>query len=258
MTTNLSLVSTASNPLHQRSLLKSFISNFTSDTFFSEIVSIALYPADFGNSSSLLRSESIVEYIRSFLKDITQTVQKHNFTNQQQIKKQAGLVSSILTIRESSPAIMTYDNIYQYVVPPDLAGKKIINTAIQNKIVTLESFKENLNNIINIINAYNEIKSISSNLLLYDYLADSVEQSTHSIFESIKSYRDLVISSYNDLSKLQVLNKIDKASDYYVLKNKASTKSLSRSLVDYISDSYSFFKTGYELFDRYVDGFESA
>ena len=92
--TSLSLVSQPQNPTQQRSLLKSFISNFTSDIFFSDIVSVALYPADFGNSSGILQSQSIIEYIRSFLKDITQIVQKHNFSNQQQIKKQAGMVSS--------------------------------------------------------------------------------------------------------------------------------------------------------------------
>lgn len=256
--TSLSLVSSPTqNPLQQKSLLKSFIANFTSDTFFADIVSVALYPADFGTSNSILKSESIIEYIRSFLKDISQTVQKHNFATQQQVKKQAGMVSSILAIRESA-APMTYETVYQYITPPDLAGKKIISTAIQNKIANVENFKENLNNIIKIINAYHELKSISSNLLLYDYLVDSVDQSQHSIFESMKSYRDLVISSYNDLSKLQILSKIDKSSDYHVLRDKESTHSLSKILSTYISDSYNFYKTGYELIDTCVHGLESS
>jgi len=259
MSTALSLVQPSNIiPQNQKSLLKSFISNFTSESFFSEIVSVALYPADFGNSGSLMRTETIVDYINNFLKDLVQITQKHNFPNQVQIRKQATLVSSILTIRESSPTILSYDNVFQFISPPDLATKKIINDAIQDKIKTPEIFKESLSNTRNIMNAYNEIKSISSNLLLYDYLVDSVEQNKQSIFESIKSYRDLVINSYNDLSKLQILNKIDKASDYYILKNKETTNTLSKALVDYISDSYSFFKTGYELFDKYVDGFESA
>lgn len=259
MSTSLQLVNTAQvSTTQQRSLSKSFTSNFITDAFLSELVTIALYPADFGSGSSLMKKESIIEYIKSFLKDLSMTVQKQNFSNQQQIKKQVGMISSILTIRESSSANINYDNIYSYISPPDLAGKKIINTAIQNKIETIEVFKENLSNIINTINCYNEIMSISNNLQLYDHLTDSIEQSTQSVFESIKAYRDLIITSYNDLSKLQILNKIDKQSDYYVLKNKESTKGLSRSLVEYISDSYSFFKTGYELFDKNVDGFESA
>jgi hypothetical protein len=255
----LSLVSTGQAiPQQTKSLLKSFISNFTSDSFFSEIISVALYPADFGGNGSILRSDSIVDYLKTFLKDVIQTTQKHNFTNQTQIRKQAGIVSSILTIRESSATIISYDNVFQHINSSDLAAKKLINTAVQNRISTLEVFKENLNNIINIINAYNEIKSISSNLLLYDYLTDSVEQSNSSIFESIKAYRDLVINSYNDLSKLQILNKIDKQADYYAFKDKKATKNLSKLLVDYISDNYNFFRTGYELFDKYVDGLESA
>lgn len=254
----LTLIQNASNVSNQKSLLKSFISRFTSDEFFSDIISLALFPADFGNSGSLMKSDTIVTYINTFLKDIRETVKRYNFPNQTQINKQSNLVSSILTIRESSPSILSYDTVFK-VVSTDLAGKKIINTAIQNKILNLEIFKDQLSNIINIINSYHEIKSISSNLLLYDTLVDSVESGNQNIFESIKSYRDLVINSYNDLSKLQILNKIEKTSDYYILKNKEeTTQHLSRSLVDYISDSYSFFKTGYELFDNFVDGFESA
>ena len=237
----------------QRSLLKSFIGNFTTDNFFSEIVAVSLYPSDFGNG----KTDSIVDYIRSFLKDITAITQKHNFSNQQQVRKQAAMVASILTIRESG-AVVNYNNVFNYVSVPDLAAKKIINLAIQNKIETMDSFKENLNNVVNIINCYNEIKSISSNLLLYDYLTDSVEQSSNSVFESIKSYRDLVISSYNDLSKLQILNKLDKSSDYHVLKNKETTKQLSKILSNYIATAFNSYKTGYELIDRCVYGLESS
>jgi len=257
----LSLATNTNNlvtPQSQKSLLKSFISNFTSESFFTDITSLALYPADFGSSGNLMKSDSIVDYFKTFLKDVIQTAIKYNFINQVQIRRQAELISSILTVRESAPMIISYDNITQYITPPDLAAKKILQNAISNRLTSLEQFKDGLNNTINIINAYNEIKSISSNLLLYDYLIDSVDQNQKSIFESIKSYRDLVINSYNDLSKLQILNKIDKTTDYYVIKDKQSTKELSKAIVDYVSGSYSFFKTGYELFDKYVDGFESA
>ena len=254
----LSLVGNTTTPVSQKSLLKSFISNFTSETFFAEIVSLVLYPADFGNSATLMKSDSIIDYFRSFLKDIVLTATKYNFSNQIQIRRQTELISSILAVRESTPFVVSYDNISQYINVPDLAAKKVLQTAISNKITSLDNFKEGLSTTINIINAYNEIKSIASNLLLYDYLIDSVDQNTQSIFESIKSYRDLVINSYNDLSKLQILNKIDKATDYYVVKDEKTTKILTNALVDYVSSGYNFFKSGYELFDKHVEGFESA
>ena len=255
----LSLVANGgSQTMSQKSLLKSFISNFTSESFFSDITSLALYPADFGNSGILMKSDSIVDCFRNFLKDIVITTSKYNFTNQIQIKRQTELISSILTVRESTPMVVSYNNIHQYINIPDLAAKRVLSEAINNKITTLDEFKENLNNTINTINAYNEIKSISNNLLLYDYLTDSVDQDTQSVFESIKAYRDLVINSYNDLSKLQILNKLDSSKDYYVIKDEKTTKQLSKALVNYVSEGYNFFKTGYELFDKHVDGFESA
>jgi len=257
--TQLSLASSNNSMVTpQKSLLKAFISNFTSESFFSDIASLALFPADFGNSGTIMNSDSIIDNFKKFLKDVTMTAAKYNFTNQIQIKRQAELITSILTVRESTPIIVSYDNIYQYINTPDLAAKKILNNAISNRITSFEKFKENLATTVNIINTYNEIKSISNNLLLYDYLIDSVDQNSNSIFESIKSYRDLVINSYNDLSKLQTLNKLDKPSDYYVLKDKASTNALSKSLMTYVSSGYNYFKSGYEIFDNNVDGFESA
>jgi len=260
MTSQISLVNSSSPNIvpTQKSLLKSFISNFTSDTFFAEIASLALYPADFSNNSSLVKADSIIEFLKKFLKDITITTSKHNFSNQMQIRRQTELITSILTVRESTPMIVSYDNIHKYINTPDLAAKRILTMAINGKKTSLEQFKEDLGVTINVINAYNELQLISNNLLLYDYLVDSVDQNTQSVFESIKTYRDLVINSYNDLSKLQILNKIDKSADYYVIKDKPSANVLSKSLVEYISDSYNFFKSGYELFDKYVDGFESA
>lgn len=257
LATNLSLVSNnAMVTQNQLSLLKAFVSRFTSDTLFSEIVSIGLFPADFGTTSSLLKKESIIDYIKSFLKDISKTVQLHNFSDQQQVRNKVNLVSSILTVREN--LLVNYDNVFQYITPPDLATKKIINTSIQNRIKNIEEFKESLNTILMTINCYHEVKSVQGNLLLYEHLVNMVENSSHSIFDSIKAYSDLIISSYNDLSKLQVLNKLDKAADYHVLKNKETTHALSKSLSNYVSDSYNFYKSGYSLIDTYVHGLESS
>jgi hypothetical protein len=251
-------VNNPSQSVQQKSLLKSFISNFTSENFFAEIASVSLYPADFGSSGTLMKSDSITNYFKEFLKDLVITTGKYNFTNQTQIRRQTELLTSILNVRESTPMVVSYHNIYQYLNVPDLAAKNVLKLAIDSKIESLEKFKESLNNTLNIINAYNEIKAISSNLLLYDYLTQSVGQSGQSVFESVKDYRDLVINSYNDLSKLQILNKLDNVKDYYILKDEKTTKILAKSLVDYISSSYNFFKTGYKIFDQYVDGFESA
>ena len=75
MSTNLSLAATNSSSqlTPKKSLLKSFISNFTSETFFAEIASIALYPADFGSSGTLMKSDSITNYFKDFLKDLVIT-----------------------------------------------------------------------------------------------------------------------------------------------------------------------------------------
>lgn len=248
----------SNNVDQQKSLLKSFISNFASEQFFTDIVTLALYPADFGSSNIVVKSETIIDSIKSYLKDVVQTCYQYNFVNYQQIKKQSEVVSSILTIRETTPAIVSYDNVHQFANISDLAAKKIINNAIQNKITSLDQFKESLNNIIAIISSYKEVKEITTNLLMFDSLVYEINQNNKTIFESIRSYRDLIINSYNDLSKLNSINNIDSQTDYFILGDKDTQHDMSTYLVDYITNKFSFFKTGYNLFDKYIEGFESS
>lgn len=254
----LALVNNTAVPQQNKSLLKSFISNFASESFFTDIISLALYPADFGSSNTIVKSETIIDSIKFYLKDLTQTCYKIGFPNYQQIKMQAEVVTSILVIRESTPAIVSYDNVHQFINLSNLAAKKIINNAINNKITSLSQFKDSLNNIIAIISSYKEIKEILNNLLMFDILVSDIDSNKNSVFESIRSYRDLIINSYNDLSKLNSINNIDNQMDYFILGDKNTQNDMSNYLVDYITNHYSFFKTGYDLFDKNIEGFESS
>ncbi len=249
--------STPSANLTKRSLLKSFVSNYVSEDFLSLITSVSLYQSDFSSVSSNNKNNTVSSYIKKFLFDATKFIKKYNLANHSVVQKQTSLIVSILNIRETTPDIISYNTVNNYV-NTDLSTKNLINNAINDPVKDSDDFKAKLNLILQTISTYYEVETISNNLLLNDSLIDTIDNNSQNIFDSIKQYRDLIINSYNDLSKLKSLNKLDKAQDYYLLKDKNTVNKLSNDLVQYISEKYSFLNTNYELFDKNISGFESS
>ena len=77
----------------------------------------------------------------------------------------------------------------------------------------------------------------------------------HRVFSD---YKDLVITAYNDLSKLQSLSKAEAVSDHFIITDDASCENLADTLVTYIAKGFSVFKTGFDLFDNVLNGVESS
>lgn len=253
--TNLTIPS--SNIRDQKTLLKAFISTFTSEEFMIDLVRITLYPSEFSVFTSD-KSNSAIDYIHGFLKNLNDVVKKLQLTTSKNIQNQIQVVNSLLTIRESSVSILTYDNVFQHLSTRDLLTTKLIQKSIENKIDDDDSFRKLADSVINIIHAYYEVMSVSSTITLLDNLQESISFNNLAPFEALKNYKDLVIAAYNDLSKLQSLNKAESAIDYFIISDENSCGELANDLVNYISRNYSVFKTGFELFDASIDGVESS
>jgi len=241
----------------QKTLLKAFISTFTSEEFMVDLVRITLHPSEFGVFSSE-RSNSAIDYIKNFLKGLNDIIRKLQLPTSKNIQSQIQVVSSLLTIRESSSNILTYDNVFQHLATRDLVTTKLVQKAIENKLLDEDTFRKLADNVINIIHAYYEVISVSSTITLLDNLQESISYNNLTPFEALKNYKDLVITAYNDLSKLQSLSKAETVADYFIITDENSCDSLANTLVEYISKGFSVFKTGFELFDTVLDGVESA
>ncbi|MFW6219372.1 MAG: DnaB-like helicase C-terminal domain-containing protein [bacterium] len=248
------MVNFNNNINQSRSMLKTFISKFASDELLSSIINLSLYPANFPYSSSI----NIIEYINTFLTNVNKTSQKLNFANYKQIRNHINVTSSILTIRDSG-SIINYDNVLQHMNIQDLSSKKLIEKTIENKIDDDQEFKKLTNEVVNTINAFYEVQSIQGNILKYDVLVDSMNSLDMPIFEFLKRYKDTVIDSFNELSKLTTLNKEDdKVDNTILLKDENSAKSFAKTLVKYFKESYTYYETGFELIDNFIGGFESS
>lgn len=248
------MLSNNTDSMQSRSMLKTFISKFVSGDLLTNIINLSLYPADFPYSSHM----NVVEYIKEFLNNVNKTAYKLNYSNYKQIRAGIDTTISILTIRDSG-TIINYDNVFQHVNVSDLYVKKTIQTAIQNQIKDINEFKYSTNEVLNTIQAFYEVKSIQSNILKYDTLIDSMNASDMPIFEFLKRYKDTVIDSFNELSKLKTLTKEEnRLSNYIILNNKDSSRTLANTLVQYFGENYTHYKTGFHLMDQYIGGLESS
>ena len=233
-------------------LLKGFITKFTSDQFFINLTKLILYPADFGT----IQSSRTVDFIKTFLADIQKIIKFNNFQFSDTLNN-IHLSNTLLNIREANIQMLKPENIQQHLNIQDLRLSKLVNAAVSQQINSSQEFRTLKSDILNHIQAFYEINSISGNMTLYGNLIESVWSDSVPVFEAVKQYKDVVINLYNDLSKLQILDKIEDK-DYFVLSDKISAESLAKDLYKYVSEGYSFLQTGYNVFDKTLDGIESS
>lgn len=238
-------------------LFKGMMSKFLTDDLFIDIINVCLYPATFG-VATVGTHNSTVEYIREFLYDITKVSKALKLGNPQIIQNSISLVNTLLIIRESGSSILSYQNVFQHVPSQDLHTQSLIKKAIDTKLDSLESFRKKTDSILKMISMYYEISNMKSGMMMQGNFTEYIYNQDVTIFEASALYKELIINQYHDLSKLQSLNKAESISDYFVICDKQSSDALAETLFQYVSQEYSFFKTGFALFDKYIEGFESS
>jgi hypothetical protein len=238
--------------------LNSFLTNFISDNFFKEIINVCLYPSNF-SASAIGEANSTTNYLLNFLIDLDKTVSSLKVNNLAQLKNMIHMSKTVLNIREFGNTIIDINNVQQHLPNLDLPQQNLLNDIKINPVVrNEEDFRVHIDRLINNIQIYYEVCSISSGIIEFDQFLEYSSSNSVSVYEAASLYKERVIRLYNDLNKLQSLNKIENEKDYFIISNKESTKELSKNLVGYISSDYSSFKTGYDIVDDNVDGVESA
>jgi hypothetical protein len=239
------------------SLLKTFVGKFLSDELFIDMINISLYPATFG-SVTIGGQNSTVEYVREFLFDLSKVAKALKLGNNNIIQNNISLVNTLLTIRESGSSILNYQNVFQHIPSQDLNTQTLIKKTIDNQLQSVDEFRKLTDNTLRVIGMYYEISSIKSTLVQLGNFSEYSSNTDVTPYEVVKHYKDLIINAYNDLSNLQSVNKAEAISDYFVIYDKKSSEHLAETLFRYVSQEYSFFKTGFYLFDKYIEGFESS
>jgi hypothetical protein len=248
---------TISNKQTNKSLFTAFIKYHASNDFFINLIRVSLYPSNFGVLTN--NQQDFISYVQEFLKDLANVCRKYKLENEKNIVNYCNLANTILNIRQSK-ALINYSNVNVYVASNTLsvASKDLLNLACTQPIQNVTEFKEVVNEIASLIQAYYEICSIKTGLIFNDELCESISDGKLALFEAMKVYKENIINQFNDLSKLQSLNKKENVSNWFTISDKHSCRSLAKTISSYLKDDYSFFKTGFEIFDTGIRGFESS
>ena len=235
---------------------KSFMRMFASETMFTDILKLALYPSDFGKLST--SSTTITAHMRNFLKEIKNKAVKINLENFNTIKEQTSFVDTILNIREANSVIITYDNVDSYISGLSIAQNNILNNAKQDRITDDDTFRITLSNILSIIDCYTEFLTMSQTLNDEDLFLQKLKNNKVSPLEAIKEFKDLRIKQYNILTNLKSINKQEQFTNYFVLGSPKSNDKVSSALTKFISSGFNSFNTGYGFFDKNLEGIETS
>ena len=237
--------------------VKMFVSKFIVDDFFVDMIRISLYPADFG-TITVGTSNSTIEYILEFLRDLKIVSKTMKFGNLNVIHSNIQLINSLINIRETGMSILNYDNVFQHFPSQDLNTQRLIKLAIDKRLHNIDEFRKLTDEVLNKIHGYYESSQISGSAAAYDQYMDYSRSNDVAIFEVLKLWKDMVVTAYNDTSNLQSVNKAEALEDHVIISDRKSVDSYAGTLFKYIATGYSFYKTGYTLFDKYIEGFESS
>lgn len=235
---------------------KSFMRMFASETIFTDILRLALYPSDFGSLS--VNSTTVTYCIRNFLKELRNKANKINLENFNTIKDQTSFVDTILNIRDAKSVIITYDNIDSYISGLSISQNNILNAAKQDRISDNDTFRITLSNILSIIDCYTEFLTMSQTLNDEDIFLQKLKNNKVSPLEAIKEFKDLRIKQYNILTNLKTINKQEQFTNYFVLGSQTSNDKVSAALTKFISSGFNSFNTGYRFFDKNLEGIETS
>ena len=251
----------AQSTIQNNKVVPAFLSRFINQDFIEKIIKITLYQADFNSLSA--KSVDVVNFMQKFLKDIQQEIRKSpaNYFKvpKNMLISSVQLAQQVLELREDvSSRLVTYDNILQHFPKRDLNTEKLLRNVSVNRIHDIETFRSTFDVVIQTMQSYNEVHQIKKTLIYWDAFLEETDKDNSSVLNIIRSYRDLIATSYNDLSLLTTITKNDELEDFMVLSDGVSVKKVVNNLVKFLGTGYSFYKTGYALLDENIGGLESS
>lgn len=239
-------------------VLSKVLSKYTSIDFFKEIINISLYPADFSITVGVNEQESVPAYLNTFFNDLEKTILRYNHPEKNTANKFIECAKSILTIRNQGQGLLTYDNVDQHFTAGNAVVKKLIESAISERITDDNIFRQKINNIILTINYYYDFqRALASMTEVHEFLND-VDKPETSVIEVVEKFKKMALQLNSDLSQLSTVNHNENSVDYYTMDSDVSINEISESIVDNILHNYSFYKCGLNAYDNSVSGFEAS
>lgn len=243
---------------NQNVVMKSFISKFVSMDFFKDIINVFLYPSDFAGAVGYTDQSSIPKYLKRFFYDLSKQAKQYSIDTNK-TEKFINIAESVLTARGNGQGIVTYETVNQHILANDAVVKKLIGSAIDERINTDDDFRIKLNNILLNINYYYDFtEHVLAGMTEIHEVLEKLDKPETTIVEFVEKYKEMALQLNADISQLKTVDRDETATDYYLLSDESSISKISTSITDYINDNYSFYQCGLTAYDESVSGFESS
>lgn len=239
-------------------VLTKFLSMYTNIDFFKDVINVCLYPSEFSVSIGGNDVESVPKYLNSFFLDLKKLLNQYNHDKKNIGEKLIDTAKTILTLRSAGKGLITYETVGQHFSSTNAVVKKLIQTAIDEKIDGDDLFRTKINNIVSNIDYFYDLqKALGGMTEIHEFL-EKLDTPEVSVIEAVEKYKEMSLQLNNDLSQLSTVSRDETATDYYILSDDKSTNQIAESITKYIYENYSFYCCGLDAYDESVDGFESS
>jgi len=238
-----------------------FLMTFIHKKVMMDLIHIGLYQADFSSYSSNSNNKDLVIYIQKFLQGIYRDVQTSTTLKVATKSTLATitLVKQILEIKSDlSAKLINYDSALQHFNASNISAISLLEEVKANRLVSLTEFKNKLDEILRLIRVYNEIQVVRPMFVSLDILKDDAVHGQISPLNHIRSVKDVISEAYNEFANLKSVNNDSELTDYLMFLDSDSTVTAAEHITDFLSNSYKFFKTGYDVIDDSIGGIESS
>ncbi len=244
-------------------ILNAFANQYMNLPFFENIIITMMYNIDSSNSIGGKNNQAL-QSIKTFLSDCNKDLDliKNSVSTLpiDLLRNAIRFTRQVLELRSSvGNRLITYDNLEDHFANiKDIQIKKMILNIKQNRLKTADEFRKNHDIILQTVTLSSQLRSIRESMLAVDKLMAESESGSMPLLTMAEEWKNAISGAYSDISNLKVLHKVSELSDYMIIGGDEKADNIANSITTYLSEGYSFFKSGFSLIDNSIGGIESA
>ena len=254
---------TNSSRYQEPKLVSAFISKFLNDKFIEKIVNVSLYHVDYKTVSRTGKTSTTTAIMRKFLIECFKDLDKMKTISLDfpitTVKSWLQFAKKVIDIKsDTNSRLLNYDNLDIHFNNAHLSVLKMIQNIKNSRLTSIDDFREMYESVLETIQVANELRRTSNTLYNIDELINTINNSNEPLIDIAKSYKNVILEAYSDISQFSIINKASELSDYILISDENSVKDVAKSMTTYLATGYSFYKSGFNLIDSTIGGIESA
>ena len=245
-----------------KNMYESFLSKYANAEFLGKFINVCLYQSDFTAVSGINNNNEVIQYFKLFLKSLGDDIKSiKNTSINTPIKPFTDtiiFINNILNIKDDATArLINYDTVSNHFTNLNPFTKQIITDVSINRIDNFQKFKSELEDISKLISVYHELRQVRFISDEMEVLKVEATNNNISPLNLLKTYKEIIHRAYTVFSTLKSVSGDDE-DKYLEFYDETFAPETADKLLQYLSQSFNFYMSGYDLLDKHIDGIESS